>query len=169
MHYCPRFFEAIDTAATELKEHFLESDRLKSYGHPETVLSFTVDHDHAKQYPELSVADLELELAMFLRKRAITKVSDAIEIFQQTIPEVRKIFPQVELLLRLLLVCPASSTDAEKSFSSLRRLKTRDGELSEQCLCACDTHQELLDCIDRQGVLADFCSRSEVRQKLFRH
>jgi len=87
MHYCPHFFEAIDTAVTELKERFLDSDGLKSYGQLETVLlSGTVDH--AKQYPELSSADLELELAMFLRKYAVTKVSDAIEIFQQMIPEV---------------------------------------------------------------------------------
>ena len=33
-------------------------------------------------------------------------------------------FPQVENLLRLLLVSPASSCEAERSFSALRRIKT---------------------------------------------
>jgi len=78
--------------------------------------------DHAKQYLKLGAADLEPELFIFLRKYAVTEVSDAIDIFQAVIPEVRKIFPQVELLLRLLLVCPAFSTAAERSLSSLRRL-----------------------------------------------
>jgi len=36
----------------------------------------------------------------------------------------RVMFPQVAALIRLLLVNPASSTTAEQSFSSLRRLKT---------------------------------------------
>jgi len=39
-------------------------------------------------------------------------------------PEVRGMFPRVEALVRLLLVHPASSASAERSFSSLRRLKT---------------------------------------------
>jgi len=129
--------------------------------------------DHAKKYPELSAADLELELTMFLRKYAVTKVSDVIKIFQQMISEVRKIFPQVEFLLRLLLVCPASSTEAERSFSSLRRLRTRlQSTMTERRLnsvCVCHMHQKLLDCIDIRGILADFYSKSEVQEKLFVH
>jgi len=68
------FFEAIDTAVTELKERFVESDGLKSYAQLETVLLCGIV-DHAKQYPELSAAHLKLELAMFLRKYAVTRVS----------------------------------------------------------------------------------------------
>ena len=38
-------------------------------------------------------------------------------------PVVRKLFPQVEMLERLLLTIPCSSAEAERSFSCLRRLK----------------------------------------------
>jgi len=40
------------------------------------------------------------------------------------VPEMRAMFPNVENLVRLLLVNPASSATAERSFSALRRLKT---------------------------------------------
>jgi len=70
MQYCRHFFEAIDTAVSELKERFLESDGLKSYAQLETVL-LSGNVDHAKQYHELSAADLELELIMFLRKNVV--------------------------------------------------------------------------------------------------
>ena len=39
-------------------------------------------------------------------------------------PVNRKLFPQVEMLVRLLLNIPCSSAEAERSFSGLRRLKT---------------------------------------------
>jgi len=39
------------------------------------------------------------------------------------VPAMRAMFPQVESLVRLLLVNPASSATAERSFSSQRRLK----------------------------------------------
>ena len=40
------------------------------------------------------------------------------------VPTMRALFAHVEALVRLLTVNPASSATAERSFSSLRRLKT---------------------------------------------
>ena len=100
MHYCPHFFKATDTAVTGMKERFSDSYGLKSYGQLETILlSGAVVHDIVKQYPELSMQDLQLELAMFHRKYTCMKVSDACEILQQMAPELISIFPQVEILL----------------------------------------------------------------------
>ena len=73
-------------------------------------------------YPEINVQDLQL--AMFRRKNGINKVSDAVNMLSEMVPKVREMYNQVEVLIRLLLVCPASSAEAERSFSSLRRLKT---------------------------------------------
>ena len=39
-------------------------------------------------------------------------------------PKVRGLFDTVEILLRLLMVVPASTAETERSFSSLGRLKT---------------------------------------------
>jgi len=100
-------------------------------------------------------------------------MSDTIEIFQQVIPQVKKIFPEVQFLLRLLLVCPASSAEAERSFNSLRSLITwLQSNMTERRLnsvCVAHSPGVTVDCIDIQGILADFRSRYEVRQKLFGH
>src|SRR6218665_815702 len=51
-------------------------------------------------------------------------VGDFRRVFKDMTPEVLSMFPQVERLLRLCLVSPASSCSAERSFRALRRLKT---------------------------------------------
>jgi len=53
----------------------------------------------------------------------------------------------------------------------LRRLKTWLLNTMTECrlnsVCVCHTHQVFLDSIDLQAVLADFCTKSDVRLKLF--
>src|SRR6218665_54003 len=51
-------------------------------------------------------------------------VEDFRRVFKDMTPEVCSMFPQVERLLGLCLVSPASSCFAERSFRALRRLKT---------------------------------------------
>jgi hypothetical protein len=56
---------------------------------------------------------------------ARSRIHDYDKLLMDISPEVRGMFPHVEELARLLLVNPASSASAlERSFSSLRRLKT---------------------------------------------
>ena len=145
----------IDTAVNGLKERFGESRGLKAYGKLENILlSGAVEKTKhtIEQYPEIDAGDLQLELGMFRRKYTVKKVSDAVDIFREMVPEVRAMYQQVEILLRLLLVCPASSAEAERSFSSLRRLKTWLRNTMTECrlnsVCVCHTHQVLLDSID---------------------
>jgi hypothetical protein len=171
MHHLPHFFEAIDTAVNGLKDRFTKSSGLQQYGKLESILLSGVVVEDAKQYPEINVQDLQLELAMFRRKHVINKVSEAVNMLSEMVPEVRAMYNQVEVLIRLLLVCPASSAEAERSFSSLRRLKTwLRSTMTERRLnsvCVCHTHQDLLDSVDLRELMAVFCSRSDVRKKLF--
>ena len=85
--------------------------------------------------------------------------------------EVRDLFPSVMALIRLLLLCPASSAEAERSFSSLRRLKTwlRSTMTQERLnsVAVCHIHQDLLDRIDMDAIMCDFVSRSEIRKNIF--
>ena len=50
--------------------------------------------------------------------------SDVAGIIGEMVPEVKGLFSQVEALVRRLLVVPASSVEAERSFSAPGRLKT---------------------------------------------
>ena len=62
---------------------------------------------------------------------------------------VRSLFDEVQKLLKLAVVIPASSTSAERSFSSLRRLKTYlRAKMSQERLnhvCLLHVHQDRLD------------------------
>ena len=74
-------------------------------------------------------------------------------------PEMRVMFPNVESLVRLLLVNPASSATAERSFSALRRLKTylraSCGQLRLNTLAICHFHKEILDTIDISSLMTN--------------
>lgn len=181
-HFQPQFYEAVDMAMSGLRDRFTDSEGLQAYGELENIIlhnnsvGVTVDAkqlERVTKYPELCLEDLTLQLAMFHRKYSVQTVNDIAVTFKQMVPEVRELFSQVEVLLRLLLVCPASSTEAERSFSGLRRLKSwLRSTMTQQRLnglCVCHIHQERLDKIDVQQLLKEFCSRSEVRVKLFGH
>ena len=89
---------------------------------------------------------------MFSQQNEYSSLQQAQTVMQNMIPEVRGLFPQVERLLRLLLVCPATSCTTERSFSALRRLKTwLRTTMTQQRLNAvavCHVHQEILDSLD---------------------
>jgi len=65
---------------------------------------------------------LVMQLGMFKMQFKYTTMADAKSVLQAMLPEVRRMFSEVEQLVRLLLLCPVSSCEAERSFSSLRRL-----------------------------------------------
>lgn len=71
------------------------------------------------EYPELNAMALEVQLKMFQDNYTCTTSSEVVHIFWEMVPEVRHLFKQVGVLLRLLMVVPASSAEAERSFSAL--------------------------------------------------
>ena len=85
--------------------------------------------------------------------------------------EMRCLFSQVEKLFRLLLVCPATSCDAERTFSAVRRLKTWLRSNLKQSrinsIPICHVHKDMLDSISREDVVAEFISRTQTRRKPF--
>jgi hypothetical protein len=89
------------------------------------------------------------------------------------VPEMRAMFPNVESLVRLLLVNPASSATAERSFSALRRLKTylraSCGHLRLNNLAICHVHKEILDTIDISSLMNEFVLANDKRATVFGH
>ena len=81
-------------------------------------------------------------------------------------------FPLVERLLRLVLVSPASSCSAERSFSALRRVKTwlrnTMGQVRLNSLMICAVHQDILERIDPVNIANSFVERNpDARRKVF--
>ena len=88
-------------------------------------------------------------------------------------PELRGEYSDVEKLVRLLLTSPASSAEAERSFSTLRRLKTwlrsTMTQLRLNSVAVCHVHQEVFDVIDVRALMEEFISRNETRASMFGH
>lgn len=172
-HYRAAYFEVIDSAISQLSDRFdKESPGLSAYLQLELMLiSAVVDRTVCQKYPELNESDLSIQLQMFRSQYNFDSVNSARQVLQTMCPEVRKLFTQVERLIRLMLVCPVSSCSAERSFSCLRRLKTwLRSTMSETRLnhvAVCNIHQDRLDGIDIVELGKAFASRSDIRKTLF--
>ena len=74
-------------------------------------------------YEEIDWVDLQVQIELFGRKRSVKSLSDAVGILKSMALELHGEYNEVEKLIHLLLVSSASSAEAERSFSALRRLK----------------------------------------------
>lgn len=114
------------------------------------------DDDVWLNYPEVNTPSLQLQLAMFKSKYDFQSSSEAATILRGMLPEVRGLFEQVEILVRLLLTVPASSTEAERSFSGLRRLKTWLRSTMTQSrlnsVAVCHIHKDKLEKLNRTQI-----------------
>jgi len=124
-----------------------------------------------QKYPELNPECLKTQLAMFRTKYNFQSSSDVVGILQRMCPEVRGLFDQVETLVRLLIVVPVSSAEAERGFSGLRRLKTWLRSTMTQArlnsVAVCHIHKEKLDMLDRKAIAKEFVSRKDNRRSTF--
>ena len=78
---------------------------------------------------------------------------------------------EVERLVQLMLICPISSCEAERSFSSLRRLKTwlRNSMTQSRlnAVAVCHVHLQILDAVDLERLAVEFINRSQTRKAAF--
>jgi hAT family C-terminal dimerisation region len=148
-----------------------DSNDLKQYQALEDILVGVQSNDVLEKYPELDGKVLMVQLQMFKNGKSYASVIEAAKNMQELPLEVRKLFPQVERLIRLLMISPASSAEAERSLSSLRRLKTWLRSTMTQkrlnVIAVCHAHQDILDSLDMTQLEREFISRSDIRKNLF--
>jgi len=117
------------------------------------------------------VEDLKLQLQLFRRKRPRVSVEETAALMMAMVPEVRGEFIQVEKLVRILLVSPASSAVAERSFSALRRLKTwlrsTMSQVRLNSVAVCHIHQDKLDALDINALVNSFIDNCSSRSLVF--
>ena len=84
--------------------------------------------------------------------------------------DARLMFPNIHTILKVLLTMPVSTASAERSFSSLRRLKTYlRSNMSEACLSGLALlHIHHDTNIDIPGIISDF-DASGTRRIAFLH
>lgn len=117
--YCIIFNEFVDRILVELKSRYSpESSNadIAKYQEPAGVLWSGEITYSVSSYPELTKGSLTSQVKAFRLRTTAKTLYDAKKAFQK--------YPQVLHLIKILLVCPASSAHYERSFSTLRRLKT---------------------------------------------
>lgn len=154
-HYRGEFYKVLDIVDVKLSELFNQVDLLTLQKLEETLLSGEIDAA-VEKYPELNRESLSVQLPMFCQSYSFSNSAEAAEIICGLPVEVRRLFGQVETLVRLLLVVPVSSSEAERSFSVLRRLKTwLCSSMTQNRLnnvAVCHVHQDKLDLLDKKSI-----------------
>ena len=116
-------------------------------------------------------AYIAIQLPMFHSSFSYTSVDQALAHIRASSPAVKELFSEVMKLIRCLLVLPASSCVAERSFSSPRRLKTylRSTMVQKRLnnVAICHVHQSVLMKIPITEVIAEFVSLNHERQRTF--
>jgi len=126
--------------------------------------------------PLLLITQLQLLACSFSEGKApeeLNKISfqDVLDHLRTLSQDQRMLLSEVVKLTELLVVMPATNATSERSFSSLRRLKTylrsRMGQERMNHLLVLQTHSERVSKLDLRAIANDFVSKSERRLTKF--
>lgn len=169
--YRPEFYRVLDTVDSQITERFMQPGIQKLKELENSLLTPMTNDAAVRKYPELNGDDLRVQLTLFKNKYKVNTTADAVHALKEMPPEVRGLFDQVERLVRLLMVVPISSAEAERSFSALRRLKTwLRSTMTQKRLngvAVCHIHQDMLDKLDRRDIAQQYLQGNERRRDVF--
>ena len=100
----------------------LQGDRYAQYitAFPEDALRNTL-----KAYPMLNGSKLKTELSLIYSKDEFKACSGAVDLFQLFMENnVAEVFSETVTLLKILITTPMTTAEAERCFSTLKRIKT---------------------------------------------
>ena len=171
-YFRPEFFKIIDSCIGRLDEYFTSNDILQVKQLSDLLLESSTDEENLataiNRYPELN-DNLKIELDFFKSQFPAGNLNDVHKQFLAMKPGTRTMFQQVEQLLRLCLVSPASSCSAERAFSGLRRLKTylRATMTQERLnnLLLCHVHRDIMGEISDKKVAEIFVTKCPERRR----
>ena len=98
-------------------------------------------------------------------------IFDVKKYFMDATAAVRSHFNEVMLVLKLILVLPATNTTSERSFSAMKWIKSylrsTMGQERLNNLMVLHVHKELTDEIELKEIANDFISKCPRRQEVF--
>jgi hypothetical protein len=170
-----QYYNFIDTAVTALDKRY-NQEGLHKYVALENLFRETTTSEVTRQvldgYPDIDPDRFAVQIALAMQQQwemsSVCLVADKLSNLD---PAIRKMFNEVEQLVRLLLTVPCSNAEAERSFSALRRLKgyLRNSMNQERLnhLAVMHVHQDRLDIVDQELIAKEFVSKCETRQLVF--
>ena len=142
--YRRQFSAAIDVAVSNLDNRFDSEDFRQLDSITDSLITGSVDEAILNKYPQLDMYQLDMQLQMYVHNYKRTTIAEHIQVFREMSPDVMRMFPQVKMLLKLALVSPTSSCEAERSFSALRRTWLRANTTQERLnsVAVCHVHRQ---------------------------
>ena len=122
---------------------------------------------------DLNASDLKLQLEILSTNIAdgVTDIVDIKNYLQQLSPAEKALLSQVILVMKLILVMPATNASSECSFSAMRRVKSYLQSTMTQerlnHLMILHIHKELTDGLILTNIANEFVSKSERRLQVF--
>ena len=171
--YRPEYFAILDRASRELDDRFgTSTSGLRVYQKFEEALQSGEVDDSLEAYPELELDRLKAELKLWKREFPDAgSLREARAELKTMNPANRHLFRQVQVLVRLMLLCPVTSCEAERGFSTLRRVKTwlrsTMGQVRMNSAVICTVHKRRLDSINPADIASRFASRNNQRSLAF--
>ena len=122
---------------------------------------------------DLHAANLKMQLELLSDHISgkNTDIFDVKKYLQELTPAVKALFSEVVLLMKLILVLPATNATSERSFSAMRRVKSHlrstMGQERLNNLMVLHVHKEYTDKIVLKDIANEFISKCPRRQSVF--
>ena len=180
--YRKHYYEALDHIVNCIKERFNQED-FKKYATLQELLlnaaknlSFTAELEEVTKIYEndFDASYLSSQLKMFGEDFPKTKnvnLTDAVKYLRNLHAGKKTLFSEIFVLVKLVLVCPATNATSERSFSALRRAKMYlQSTMTQKRLnhiMMLHVHKGKTNALDLIDVANNFVSGSEHRLSIF--
>lgn len=180
--YRKMYYEALDLITNSIESRFSQPS-FKAYEKLETLLlkslkceTSTEEQNYLKQNfsGDVDILMLQAQLPVFqlmFKDKEFTCFDDIVTEMKNLRPEQRKLIEMVNRVCQLILVNPATSATAERTFSMARRLKTWLRSNMTQArfnsLSILNFHKSRTDKLDVKNIANDFASKNDNRLRNF--
>ena len=171
------YFETIDVVVQELSQRFDQEDLHVAVSREESLKGkSTSELENCRLPTTIDMAKLKQQLPQFFDLCDLKKISSrgaigAAAVLTSLEAVTRSIFSEVEKLVSLILCLPISAASAERSFSSLRRMKTwMRSTMSQRRLtqmAILSVHRDRLQNVDMRKLMKCFISKTPDRCAIF--
>lgn len=175
----PMFLEVIDTAISSLNNRFVN----KTSSHLKEMEDFLIGTSDGTSVCNFYASDFDrnrlilhrdmlLDIMRAKSEGSISSVKDCVDFLTSSNnSSILHLLPEIAKYLRVLLTIPVSSCCAERSFSSLRRMKTYlRATMTQQRLNATavlNVNRSTADCLNMEDIADEFIRRSPLRMNTF--
>lgn len=176
-HYRPTYVAILDQAVEAIKQRF-DQPGFGIYQKMQDLLLRAIQgkpylHLLATELTKLYGSDLDIQRLLTQLEMLQTTVSGPISTFSDIVkwfaenPGLTSMFSEVKVIIKLILVLPATNAVSERSFSTLRRVKSylrsTMTESRLNSLLTLHTYKEMVDLIDPQDIVRSYVGVKEGR------